>query len=172
MIALRVALSLLIALAGYEIGAMLADRQRRRVLEIEAWQVLLHVLASDVSYTSLPLERALRAAGRPGKGLAHEFAQQLSGRLGGHVLLADAWREELERLRPRSCLTADDVAPLLELGEQLGRYGRDEHRGFFVRCQERLALQRQAAAEESARGGRMWRTLGAVAGVALALVLL
>ena len=172
MIALRIALSLVIALAGYQIGSLVADRQRRRVLEIDAWQALLHVLASDVSYTALPLGQALHSASRQAKGLVQEFSGGLAQRLEGHVLLSDAWQEELERLRPRSCLTPDDVAPLLELGEQLGRFGRDEHRGFFLRCQERMGIQRRAAAEESVRGGRMWRTLGAVAGVALALVLL
>ncbi len=172
MIALRIALSLTIALAGFEIGSLLADRQRRRVLEIAAWQALLAMLASDVSYSAVPLGQALRSATRSAKGLVREFAAGLASRLEGHVLLAEAWRTELERLRPRSCLTADDTAPLLELGEQLGRFGRDEHRGFFLRCQERLELQRRAAADESVRGGRMWRTLGAVAGVALALVLL
>ncbi len=172
MIPLRIALSLVIALAGYEIGSLIADRQRRRVLEIDAWQALLHMLASDVSYAARPLGQALGTAARQGRGLVQEFAQGLGRRLEGHVLLADAWRAELERLRPRSCLAVDDVAPLLELGEQLGRFGRDEHRGLFLRCQERLELQRRQAAEESSRGGRMWRTLGAVAGVALALVLL
>jgi stage III sporulation protein AB len=172
MIALRIALSLVIALAGYQIGSLVADRQRRRVLEIDAWQALLHVLASDVSYTALPLGQALRSAARQAKGLVQEFSAGLARRLEGHVLLSDAWQAELARLRPRSCLTPDDVAPLLELGEQLGRFGRDEHRGFFLRCQERMGIQRRAAADESTRGGRMWRTLGAVAGVALALVLL
>ena len=172
MIALRIALSLTIALAGFEIGSLLADRQRRRVLEIDAWQALLALLASDVSYSAVPLGQALRSATRSAKGLVREFAAGLAGRLEGHVLLAEAWRTELERLRPRSCLTVDDTSPLLELGEQLGRFGRAEHRGFFLRCQERLELQRRAAADDSVRGGRMWRTLGAVAGVALALVLL
>ena len=172
MIPLRVALSLVIALAGYEIGSLIADRQRRRVLEIDAWQALLALLASDVSYTAMPLGQALRSAARSGKGLVQEFASGLARRLEGHVLLAEAWRAELERLRPRSCLRLEDTRPLLELGEQLGRFGREEHRGFFLRCQERLALQRRQAAEESSSGGRMWRTLGAVAGVALALVLL
>ncbi len=172
MIPLRIALGLVLVLAGYQIGALVADRQRRRVLEIDAWQALLHVLASDVSYTALPLGQALRSASRQAKGLVQEFAAGLARRLEGHVLLAEAWQTELDRLRPRSCLTPDDTAPLLELGEQLGRFGRDEHRGFFLRCQERLALQRREAAEESARGSRMWRTLGAVAGAALALVLL
>jgi stage III sporulation protein AB len=172
MIALRIALSLVIALAGYEIGSLVADRQRRRVLEIDAWQALLALLASDVSYTALPLGQALAAAGRSGRGLVQEFAQRLGRRLEGHVLLADAWRDELQRLRPRSCLTVEDAAPLHELGEQLGRYGREEHKGFFQRCQERLGLQRRQALEQSLQGGRMWRTLGAVAGVAVALVLL
>jgi len=172
MIALRVALGLLIAVAGYEVGALLADRERRRVQEIDAWLALLQVLASDVSYIALPLPQALHAARRSARGVVRDFLAALAPRLGDHVVLADAWREDLERIRPRSCLKAEDLDPLVELGEQIGRYGREEHRGFFLRSQERLQLQRRAAAEASAAGQRMWRTLGAVAGVALALVLL
>jgi len=171
MIALRIALALVVAVAGYEVGCLFADRLRHRVQELDEWQAFLGLLASDVAYSALALPEALAAAQKSLNGPARELAQRLSSRLEGHVRLAEVWREELERLRPRSCLMPDDLQPLLELGDALGRYGREEHRAHFAHCQERLAVQRRQALEADERGRRLWRTIGAAAGMAVALLL-
>lgn len=172
MIAIRIALALVVAFAGFQIGAMFADRLRKRVQDLDEWQALLQLLQSDIAYGAIELPTALSSARSSLHGECARFAKRVAGRLEGHVRLADVWREELHRLAPDSPLLPEDRAPLLELGDALGRYGVQEHFRHIAHCQERLKLQRRRALEESERGQRLWRTLGGTAGAALALLLL
>lgn len=172
MIALRIGLCLLVVLAGYQIGSMFADRLRRRILELDSWQTLLQLLASDVGYTALTLPRAFSGAARSLQEPVAGFARRLGRRLEGHVTLQEAFSQELDRLIPRSCLRPEDFAALQELGESLGRFGRDEHARHFAHCLARLSEQRRGAQEERQRGERLMRTLGVTAGIAVALLLI
>lgn len=172
MIALRIGLGLLIALAGYQIGSLFADRLRRRIAELDAWQSLLQLLMSDVEYSALTLPRAFVGAARSVREPVAGFARRLGHRLEGHVTLQAAFSHELEQLRDQSCLSREDVAALLELGESLGRFGRDEHARHFAHCLQRLSEQRRGASEEHQRGDRLMRTLGVTAGIAVALLLI
>lgn len=172
MIALRIALALVVGVAGYSVGSMFADRLRRRVIELDEWQSLLQLLQSDVAYGGIELPRALEKIARSLRGPAKGFVLRVARRLTGHVRAQDVWREELERMRPQSCLAPEDIVALGELGDALGQFGREEHARHLQHAHARLGVQRQRAAEERGRGERLWRTLGATAGMALALLLL
>lgn len=172
MIAVRIALGLLVALAGYRIGSLFADRLLRRIEELDAWQTLLQLLASDVEYTALALPRAFSGAARSVREPVAGFARRLGRRLGDHVTLQEAFAQELDRLRPLSCLREEDFAALEELAESLGRFGRSEHARHFAHCLSRIAEQRRRASEERQRSERLFRTLGATAGIAVALLLI
>ena len=172
MIALRIALALLVGAAGYVLGSMFADRLRRRVQELDEWQALLQLLQSDVAYGALELPRSLEKIARSVRQPTRTFAQRVARRLEGHVRVQDVWREELERMRTQGCLAPDDIVAIGELGDALGQFGREEHARHLEHALARVAVQRQRAADERGRGERMWRTLGATAGMALALLLL
>ncbi len=172
MIAFRIALALAVAGAGYMIGSMFADRLRRRVSELDEWQALLQLLQSDVAYGALELPRALEKIARTLRAPTRGFVLRVARRLQGHVRVQDVWREELERLRPLSCLWPEDVVALGELGDALGQFGREEHARHLEHAIARIGVQRQRAADERGRGERLWRTLGVTAGMALALLLL
>ncbi len=172
MIALRIALALVVGVAGYMLGSMFADRLRRRVLELDEWQALLQLLQSDVAYGALELPRALEKIARSLRPPTRSFAQRVARRLEGHVRIQDVWREELERMRAQSCLAPEDLLALGELGDARGQFGRAEHARHLEHALARIGVQRQRAADERGRGERLWRTLGATAGMAIALLLL
>ena len=162
-------LALAAAAGGYEAGL----RARRRVAELRALVLAVGIVRSEVAFAVSPLPEALarasRAAGGEVGGLLALWSQAL-GRSGAGP--EAAYRAALGRQEARLALTPDDLLPLDELVQSLGRSDRDDQSLHLERAGRRLAALADRLEPEAERNARLMRALGLLGGVAAAILVL
>ncbi len=148
-------------------GAHRAGWYRRRLNCLLAWQsalleaerMLCDLGSSTPSYLEWLKSQPMT---RPMAERCLELLQEEQG-------MAQAWGQALEGAE--FPLTAEELCPLVALGNVLGRYDATEQRIALAETRARLGGQIALAEEEKRRLSRMWSVLG-VSGGLLAVVLL
>lgn len=165
---------LLVISAGQLIGSGMADRLRRRAVELRWLQTALLFLQTEISYTATPLPEALERVSRLVEFPARALLGYTSMRLlqGSGVTAQEAWEESLQRFERWSALKDGDLSILRSLGGALGVSSREEQEKHLLLAREQLRQGEQAAENERARFESMYRYSGLLAGLLLVIVLL
>ncbi|MCL5982751.1 MAG: stage III sporulation protein AB [Firmicutes bacterium] len=162
--------------AFYGLGEFKASQTRRRVAELEEFRLALRLLSAEIGYTSTPLPRALAmVSGRLQREPVREFFLLAGEFLGGEGRLAEAahsWAAAAERQRGILALTGDDWATLLRGAAGLGALGRSDQVRQLELAGGQLAELAAEAASRCRDGEKIWRYLGALAGLAVVILLL
>lgn len=160
----------LLLLGGLALGLTPVWELSRRAGALGAWGEALLLLEGELSF-SLPampqLLETLSAKAPPPAG--ETFAQVRKGleRLGEQSFV-QIWAGAVTQ---KAGLRGEDLAPLLSLGEVLGRYDREERARAMGLARDRL-LRREELCREELRGkGRAYGMLGLSMG-AFAVILL
>ena len=142
----------LVVAAGFALGALAADRHRRRPRELAALRTALQVLLTEIDVGLTPLPEALERAGNAAEGPVRRLFAAAAARLrsGRGITGGDAWRAALISVGPDLALADEDRDILLGLSPCLGRSDRQDQRRHL-----QLAGARLEAAERQARDG--WR---------------
>lgn len=163
-LALGCAVVIFCALAGKSFGGANARRVKMLAEIMDALQMLrVHMLDR-----LMPLEAAMC---RSQSKLLNEIGDAL-----GNAGAASAWQDvkarELRRGGLLDCLTLRDIEVLDCLFSALGSTGRREQRPVIDSAIKELGLLEAAARSESGEKGRLYTTLGALAGVAAVIGML
>lgn len=152
-------------------GVLLARQQRRRPEDLAALQAALGALRTEVEYGRTPLAEALvrtAAAGTPPvRALFAGAAARLRAARG--TTAAEAWRAALAEAEPRSAWSAEDIVPIRQLGDQLGRSDAADQVRHIESCVRRLRAAEVEARRGLERRVRMWLYLGFLAGAGVIL---
>lgn len=163
----------MVATAGYLAGQAMASGYARRPDDLKQCQSALELLASEVDYATahlgLALQRTGRSLGGPVGEAFRRAATALTDSAGG---TAEAWEKGLDWLCGATALTKADLEILRTLGLRLGATDRADQRRHLAAAVERLKIQEELARQARNRNETVWRYLGAVAGLALGLLLL
>lgn len=174
-LALRLLGSALLAAALAGAGLEGGMRARRRVAELRALVLAVSVLRSEVAFAVTPLPAALRRAGDAAAGgvgrLLQAWAQSL-GQTGEGRGPAAAWQWALRGEGRRLCLRAEDLVPMDELAQSLGRSDRDDQTLHLERAAARLGALADRLEPEAERTARLLRALGLLGGMAAAILVL
>ena len=163
----------LVATAGYMVGQTVASSYARRPDDLKQCQVALELLASEVEYASTHLGAALQRVGRSLEGQVGEAFHRAAAALkdsGG--VTAEAWEKALEWLQTTTALNRADIEVLRTLGLRLGATDRVDQLRHLAAAIQRLRVQEDLAHQARNRNETVWRYLGALAGLALGLILL
>lgn len=159
-------------ITGVLLGVYASAGLSRRVSGLELAHRLIARVASQIRYTAAPAGEILLDAAAREEFRALPFLQRLRQLLDEQGKLPSAWRQAVNEGRSESHFTEADAELLLGFGDVLGKTdveGQLENcRLFSELLQEHLTAARQQAATK----GRLYITLGAAGGMALALVLL
>lgn len=166
--------SSLIVLATTTFGWLVAANYARRPVELRLCVAGLELLETQIGYAATPLPEALpRVAAALRPPIARLFSLTARALGSGRGLTAgEAWEAALERVWPRTALTDSDRDLLVALGPHLGASDREDQVKHLALARQRLSAACAEAESLAAREGRLWRNLGALAGLAIALVLI
>jgi stage III sporulation protein AB len=166
----------LVFAASYSLGELKAAQTRRRVAELEDFNLALRLLAAEIGYTATPLPRALvQVAGRLQRKAVRDYFLLAGELLTGENRLSEAalsWRTAAERRRGSLALTGEDWAALLRGAAGLGALGRNDQVRQLEMAGRQLSERCAEAAARCRDGEKMWRYLGALGGLTVVILLL
>jgi len=156
------------------VGLSVAENFRRRPQELRELLTALQLLETEVMYGAVPLPDALarieQFSGGPIRELFAGVRRSLcsgQGRTAG-----EAWHASLAAVFPGSALTDTDRAILDNFGCSLGISDRDDQVKHIALAREQLKREEALATEEGIRCGRLWKSLGFLAGLAVCLAII
>lgn len=154
-------------------GLSVAWSYRLRPRELRAFISGLKLLETEIAYACTPLPQALEKIGGQLEGAVKMLFLQLARRLRDEPGLPAtyAWEQGLNGLKEKSALLPQDLEILRALGQGLGLSGREDQVKNLELAREHLKRQLALAEEAAERQGRMWRTLGFLLGITLALLM-
>jgi stage III sporulation protein AB len=160
--------ALLVGGCLWQAGRVLTRPLRERPVELKGWQDVLARLESEIGWDGRALLVALtRAQTQAPAGVARCLAR-FCAHAEDPISTAELWSEALHG---EGFLSAEDRAVLAALGPVLGRYSREEQRRHLGELRERLRRQEMQAEAAARREGRALATVLALAGAALAVLM-
>lgn len=165
---IRIGAACVMTVSGAWGGKMLARAQEKRVGTLREAGEGVRRLKVEMLERNMPLREALSRCG----GVFSETARRMQDGSGP----GQAFEETLEGLRRRGgaldSLTGADEVALRRLFSGLGAGGSQAQRLLMEDAQEELSRLEQQAARKCGEQGRLYGSLGALGGVALALMLM
>ncbi|MGI6537393.1 MAG: hypothetical protein ACOX22_03480 [Caldicoprobacterales bacterium] len=165
--------SFVIVIASTLLGRELANKYVNRVNELSALQVALSRLETEIEHYASRLPEAMIRIGNSIGGTAGKLfyiaGQSLTEK---SSTLSEVWNTSLDLMKPEWSLRQEDSKILRRFGDQLGNSDREGQIRFI-----RLTLAQLHDEEVKARAARekydkMYRSLGLLGGIALAIILL
>lgn len=165
--------SLLIMGACGLMGLGVARNYALRPRHIRALQWGLKMLETEIQYASTPLPLALRRVARGvDPAVSSLFARAAGLMVDGDPLPASqAWEGALEEFSRSTALCPEDLEVLARFGQYLGISEKAEQIKNLQLAKQQLAQQEVKAEGVKSRQEPLWRTMGFVVGLTLAIVL-
>jgi len=152
-------------LCGYTLSG---TTERRKKLLTEILRAL-SILNIELGTMLNPLETALKHTKLP-------LFKYVANELSSAECVLDAWINVRNRERIRGhhadCLTARDLSALDRLFEQLGSTGREEQNQTVCSCILSLEESMAEAKDRAAQVGKLYVSLGFLAGIALVIIMI
>jgi len=164
--------ALLIVAASSGVGGLYAEKFARRRREIKAFSDALGRLETEVFYGSTPLPTALARVAEGAPRAIRPFFADLLRQLEMTDDLRSSWRQAMERHFAQSCLAPEDLSCLLPLADVLGTSDREDQRRHLKSTADRLRQNEETARIEEDKNTKLWRSVGLLGGVALAIIFL
>lgn len=168
-----------VSLAGA--GFLAADRWRERLEILLLLRRMVYCLKGEILYAGYTLPEALAQAGNrfagERNGVLREppaFFLRVSSRTEAErgTPFFSVWKEEMEKFPRDFPLDRADRQALCTLGENLGYADRDRQEKMFLLYLEQLEDSIDSLKKELAVRTRLYRSLGAAAGLFLAVIMM
>jgi len=147
----------------------------RRLKELEQVRSALRALVTEIDYGLRPLPSAWRQVASQVPGSVGALFAGAAERFGGSrgVTAGEAWIDALHCLQGqgRLALSQPDVSILTDLGSVLGLSHRQDQLRHFLLADERLAGAISEARRQVESRGRLWRSLGLLSGILIAILM-
>lgn len=163
--------ALLLLLGGLALGLIPVRELSRRAKILEIWMDALLLLEGELAFSLPAMPRLLETlSGKALSPAGETFARVRKGLEElGEKSFSQIW---VQTVTANAGLRGEDLAPLLRLGEVMGRYDREERSRAMGSAREQLA-RREALCREELRGkGRAYGTLGLALGAFVIILLL
>lgn len=172
MIVVRILGSLLLVAAAVQLGNLYATKFTKRRLELKDLGDSLDLLETEVFYGATPLPQALRhLAGRSASTAARLFSLS-AAHLESSDAFPEAWKRAVGTYFEASCLHPKDKDALVFLGDVLGTSDRADQSRHLKAAVQRVRHLEADAERTEAPSVKLWRSVGLLGGLALAVLLL
>lgn len=152
------------------VGFWLAYRLDRRLEEYRQIQKVLLLLSSRMRIGE-PLETALESCIQAGVGPWEDWLSRMSRRLARRQPLSEVWPEELQKAKAGLHLEKEDYQMLAGLGSSLQGARLENCLGLISQVQDYFHGQQTMLEQAIAEQGRMYRSIGILAGILVMVVL-
>lgn len=163
----------LVLFSSTAIGFWCSGRLKERIEELETIRRLLLMLRGEIKYTRSTLTEAFGTIGRrlrePYGSLLLNTADAMEQMQG--QTLSQIWEQCVEEALKESALTKEDKEKLIHLGSQLGYLDTEMQLSTIELYLEQTQEEIKNAAENFKRNGRLYRTMGIMAGIFLVILM-
>lgn len=170
---LKLAGAMCVIFAGTMLGFYQALQLSTRTRQIRQVMQGLQRLETEITYSFTPLSQALRQVADSLAGpVAHLFrrsAEALEEKETATV--QEGWRLAVEECWSRTAMKRPERDAVLQLGAVLGKSDRSDQAKHLRMTVSLLTAEEAEAAEENRRYGKMWRSLGLLAGVLIVILM-
>jgi len=170
---LKVISSTLIIISCTLLGMHMSYRYNRRIYNIRVLQSILAYLETEMIYYSTFLSQAIRNSIRTLSGEWKAFFVEMASVLEdkNEYSLADAWQECLKKIRNNPYIGKEEYEIMYRFGLQLGNGDRQSQVKYFELAQHQLKTEEKKAQQIGLSYGKMYRSLGILLGIGIAIVL-
>jgi stage III sporulation protein AB len=156
------------------LGVYFGSLSSLRLLELEEWKKALLMLKSEISFSSAPLPEAMKNIGQrvqnPVGKIFSSFSQILESREKADLSLI--WDKAMSKWKKDSHLTQEDSNWLGNFGRTLGYLDKSMQLGAIDLTVGYITGQTEVLAVQSAKTKKMYRSLGVLCGLLIAVILL
>lgn len=170
---LQLAGAALIVISGAMLGFYQADQLAGRAKKIRQFIQALQRLETEIVYGMNPLAEALEQIAKTMNGPVAAMLSEISVKLmepSGQSAL-EIWQRVIKSRWPMSGLQSLEKEAVLQLGSSLGISDREDQMKHLQLAIHQLQTAEAMASEDYKRFGKMWKSLGFLAG-ALVVVLM
>ncbi|HZK34966.1 MAG TPA: stage III sporulation protein AB [Bacillota bacterium] len=156
------------------IGCELAKKHVYRDKQLRELQGALSRLETEIIHYSTRLPEALTIIGDSIKGEVGELFKYTGGLLDqrNSITISKAWRKALISLKGNLHLNKDELDILYRFGDQLGSSDKEGQAKYIKLTLKQLYQQELNARETREKYERMYKSLGLLGGIAIAVLLI
>lgn len=163
---------LLLFLTSAGIGLLLSERLNKRVKELELLLAFLDRLKTCLNYQNLPTDEMIEQLADDPSCQALPFLIPCRELLRRSVNFPEAWKKSVLRAKDKMALKEEDFSQLLSLANIIGSSDTEGQLNAISMTEELLKCQRKEALDFKEKKGRLYRSLGALMGAGMVIILL
>lgn len=170
---LKILSSILIVICCGLLGLYKANRYIQRVKEIRMLKAALIQLETEIIYFSNFISEALNTVAKSIQGPWGNFFSQVARDLADRreYSIAECWIKNLEHYKSEFYIDEPEYEVLVRFGEKLGMSDCESQKKYFELAQQQLLVEERNAEQLCAKYVQMYRSLGILCGLAIAIVL-
>lgn len=151
-----------------------AWQEETRLEQLAGWEQAITLLKAEIGFALRPLSEACGAIARRLNGIVGVFWEEAGNELASldHAEAAHAWEAALTRCRPAMALLPADVEAVADFGRTLGYLDAQAQLAACDLLLDYLARARQEGLERQQKNGKLYKSLGLLSGLLLAVALL
>jgi len=171
---LKIVSSISIVVCCTLLGIHMSNRYDRRIYNIRVLQSILINLETEIVYYSTLLSQAIRNSTRNLEGDWKNFFLEVADILEykKDCSFAEVWKETLQGIKNCPYIGKGELDIMYRFGLQLGNSDRLSQRKYFEIAQQQLKTEEKNALQLHFRYGKMYRSLGLLLGLGIAIILL
>lgn len=151
---------------------MCSDRLKKRVKELERCLILIDKLKTSLHYQNLPTGELIRTLSEQQACAELPFLKECRTGLEQTSHFPSVWRKSVEGTKGKLSLLPEDIDILLSLADIVGASDVEGQLTALDMVETLLKKQREDALMAREKKGKLYRSLGALAGASMAIFLL
>ncbi len=170
---LKILSSVVIVICCGLIGLYKANRYIQRVKEIRMLKTALIQLETEIIYFSNFMSDALSAVAKSVQGPWRDFFYKVARVLADRTeySVAECWRKNLDYYKKQFFIGEPEYEILVRFGSNLGTSDSESQKKYFELAQQQLLVEERKAEELCSKYVQMYRSLGILCGLAIAIIL-
>lgn len=169
---LKLIICILLILIGSYIGFSMSKRFQNRIKQLELCDLLFQRIKVYLEYEKTPTKQLIQNLCENHSFEELIFLKKCSERLEDNINFPQAWEQGLEESKMQMALHKEDYEVLKQLCNILGAYEAQAQSNGISMLQKMIKIQQENAIEENKTTGKLYRSLGVLAGIALAILLI
>ena len=154
------------------IGFLLSSRYSNRVEELKSLSNFINIMQNKIKFTRKPLQEIFYDLSKLDdntniKNIFFNLNQKLDNKK-----LSEVWNDVVLEEKKYLSLKEDDINLLKTLGNTLGKSDVDGQMSGINLFTELLKVQLQKAEKEKEKSSKMYKSLGAIVGIVIVIILI
>ena len=157
---------------GCYIGFYISHRFQSRVKQLELCDLLFQRIKVYLEYEKTPTKTLINRLASSESFIELTFIKRCNEKLETNKNFPEVWKLSLDESKSELALTKEDYEPLKQLSEIIGAYDVEAQTSGITLLENIIKLSIADAVEQNKTTGKLYRSLGILAGIAAAILVI